>query len=93
MEPELRAELDQLFGAINAQKFAIESLWAYLIDKDGGSKADGEATKHEMLRQFEDLPPRFVGADPARVLPVLQYAVEHLEGIWGNVIARLPDRE
>lgn len=55
-ERQRRAEMDRLYGAITAQKFAIENLWAFLLRDSGGTAADARATGAEMLRQFEDLP-------------------------------------
>ena len=89
MDGELQSMIDELVGAMNAQKFALENLWAFVLREAGATSVDAIATGNEMLRQFEDLPPRFEGADPARVLPVLQFGVDHLERMWGNIAARL----
>jgi hypothetical protein len=42
-----------------------------------------------MLRQFEDLAPRFAGGDVTRVPAIIQHGIDHLERIWANVEGRL----
>lgn len=85
----LQALADELGGAISAHRFALESLFAMWLEGLGGGPENARTIGSEMLRQFEELPPRIEGVDPERLFTVTQIGIHHLERMWAMIEWRL----
>lgn len=82
--------VDSLAGAITAQNFILQNLWALILSGDSDPTAAAQATGREMLRQFEDLPVTNPGEGEAnRNFRITQHGIHHLERFWANVEGRL----
>ena len=59
------------------------------LDGLGGGPENARRIGREMLRQFEELPPKLGSIDAERLFTVTQIGVHHLEQMWLTIEARL----
>jgi hypothetical protein len=88
MDAETKNALDQIAGAITAQRFMIENLYALIISRDADPLVASKATAENMLRQFNLAPVgKFEPSD--QVYAIHQHAIEYMELFWNSVQERL----
>ena len=85
-EPDL-----SLYGNLSALNFALENLYALVLQRLGATPEDVRATRDDLLRQFEDLPPtnpEVVEQTEAHFL-IHQHGVHRLERLFAAVEERI----
>ncbi len=80
-------ELHHFSGALTAQRFLLENLWALLLAQHPDPLDALAHTRDEMLRQMEIPNPRSVASPETFV--VLQHATDQMERFWRAVEDRL----
>lgn len=83
------AEMDRISGAISAQRFLLENLYALLIDLSPHAEERARDIAYDMLNKFKTLPVRNRGdLQDFEAAIIREHGLQHLESFMTSLISR-----
>ena len=85
---DIKNALDQIAGALTAQRFLLENLYALTLDSQPDAPQAARVLGGEMLRQF-NLPPTGEHKTNMQTFAIIQNGIDYMERFWISVEERL----